>query len=111
MLEKLSEGLKDALRKLTGAGYIDKNVLDELARDIQKTLLASDVDVKLASELTERIKDRALNEKPPTGMTAKEHVTKIVYDYLYREYHSHFTDIFGYIPEIIDFIDDFNKAE
>lgn len=84
MLEKLSEGLKDALRKITGAGYVDKNVLDELARDIQKTLLASDVDVKLASELTERIKDRALNEKPSGGMTAKEHVIKIVYDELVR---------------------------
>jgi signal recognition particle subunit SRP54 len=84
MLEKLSEGLKDALRKITGAGYIDKNVLDELAKDIQKTLLASDVDVKLASELTERIKDRALNEKPASGLTAKEHVVKIVYDELVR---------------------------
>jgi signal recognition particle subunit SRP54 len=84
MLEKLSEGLKDALRKLTGAGYVDKAVLDELTKDIQKTLLASDVDVKLASELTERIKDRALNEKPSGGMTAKEHVIKIVYDELVK---------------------------
>jgi len=84
MLEKLSEGLKEALRKLSGAGYIDKNVLDELARDTQKTLLASDVDVKLASDLTERIKDRALNEKPPSGMTPKEHVIKIVYDELVK---------------------------
>jgi len=84
MLEKLSEGLKDALRKLTGAGYVDKAVLDELTRDIQKTLLASDVDVKLASELTERIKDRSLNEKPSGGMTAKEHVIKIVYDELVK---------------------------
>ncbi len=84
MLEKLSEGLKDALRKLTRAGYVDKVVLDELTRDIQKTLLASDVDVKLASELTERIKDRALNEKPSGGMTAKEHVIKIVYDELVK---------------------------
>jgi len=84
MLEKLSEGLKDALRKITGAGYVDKEVLDELARDIQKTLLASDVDVKLASDLTERIKNRALNEKPSGGMTAKEHVIKIVYDELVR---------------------------
>jgi signal recognition particle subunit SRP54 len=84
MLEKLSEGLKEALRKITGAGYVDKNVLDELAKDIQKTLLASDVDVKLASDLTERIKNRALNEKPSGGVTAKEHVIKIVYDELVR---------------------------
>lgn len=84
MFEKLSDGLKDALRKLTGAGYVDKAVLDELARDIQKALLSSDVDVKLASELTERIKQRALNEKPPRGLTAKDHVIKIVYDELVK---------------------------
>ncbi|MEM5778413.1 MAG: signal recognition particle receptor subunit alpha [Candidatus Aenigmatarchaeota archaeon] len=84
MLEKLSEGLKGALRKITGAGYIDKNVLDELANDIQKTLIASDVDVKLAFDLTERIKNRALNERPPAGLTAKEHVIKIVYEELVK---------------------------
>jgi signal recognition particle subunit SRP54 len=84
MLEKLSEGLREALRKISGAGYIDKAVLDNLAKDIQKTLLASDVDVNLASALTERIKDRALNEKPPSGLTPKEHVIKIVYDELVK---------------------------
>jgi len=84
MLEKLSSGLKEALRKITGAGYIDKNVLEDLAKDIQKALLAGDVGVKLASSLTERIKDRALNEKPPSGMTPKEHVIKIVYEELVK---------------------------
>lgn len=84
MLEKLSEGLKDALRKITGAGYIDKNVLDELAKDIQKTLLAADVDLILTQNLTKKIEERALKEKPPTGMTSKEHVTKIVYEELVK---------------------------
>ncbi|MFH1229405.1 MAG: signal recognition particle receptor subunit alpha [Candidatus Aenigmatarchaeota archaeon] len=84
MLEKLSEGLKEALRKISGAGYIDKVVLEDLARDIQKTLLASDVDVKLASEMTERIKERALNEKPPAGLTPKEQVIRIVYEELVK---------------------------
>jgi len=82
MLEKLSEGLKDALRKLTGAGYIDKNVLDELTKDIQKTMLAGDVDIKLAQDLTQRIEERSLKEKPPSGMTPREHVIKIVYEEL-----------------------------
>ena len=84
MLEKLSEGLKSALRKLTGAGYIDKNVLDELAKDIQKTLLAGDVDITLAQSLTKRIEERALNEKPQKGITPKEHVIKIVYEELVK---------------------------
>ena len=84
MLEKLSSGLKDAIRKITRAGYIDKNVLEDFAKDIQKTLLAGDVDVKLASSLTERIKDRAFNEKPPSGITPKEHVIRIVYEELVK---------------------------
>lgn len=84
MLEKLSEGLKEALRKITKAGYVDKNTIDELTRDIHRTLLASDVNVKLANDIINEIKQRALNEKPPSGLTAKEHVIKIVYDELVK---------------------------
>jgi len=84
MLEKLGSGLKQALRKIIKAGYVDEKILDELAKDLQRTLLASDVDVKLALELTERIKKRALEEKPPSGITPKEHVIKIVYDELVK---------------------------
>jgi len=84
MLEKLSEGLKEALGKITRSGYIDRKVLDELAKDIQKTLLAGDVDIILAQDLTKRIEERALNEKPKVGMTPKEHVVKIVYDELVK---------------------------
>jgi len=84
MLEKLSSGLKKALRKITRAGYIDEKVLDELVSDIQKAFLAEDVNVKLVFSLTETIKKRALEEKPPSGMTPKEHVIKIVYDELVK---------------------------
>ncbi len=84
MLEKLSSGLKQALRKITKAGYIDKKVLDELAKDIHRTLLASDVDIILAQKLTKTIEERALKEKPPKGLTPKEHVIKIVYDELVK---------------------------
>ena len=82
MLEKLSLVLKKALRKITGAGYIDEKVLDELVKDIQNAFLAEDVNVKLVFSLTEKIKKRSLEEKPPSGMTPKEHVIKIVYDEL-----------------------------
>ncbi len=84
MLEKLSSGLKEALRKLAGKGYIDKAVLEELSRDIEKSLLSGDVDVKLAKELTAKIRERAEKEKPPAGSTAREHVVKIVYEELVK---------------------------
>ncbi len=82
MLEKLSAGLKEALRKIAKAGYIDSATVEELVKDLQRTLLAADVDVKLVFELTQKIKKRALNEKPAAGLTAKEHVVRIVYEEL-----------------------------
>lgn len=82
MLEKLGSGLRDALRKIAKAGYVDKETVNELVKDIQRALLAGDVNVKLVFELTEKIKKRALEEKPQKGMTAREHIVKIVYDEL-----------------------------
>ncbi len=82
MLEKLGSGLRDALRKIAKAGYVDKDTVNELVKDIQRTLLAGDVNVRLVFELTEKIKKRALGEKPEKGVTAREHVVKIVYDEL-----------------------------
>jgi signal recognition particle subunit SRP54 len=52
----------------------------EITRDIQRALLQADVNVKLVFELTQRIQDRALEEKLPPGISRAEHVTKIVYD-------------------------------
>ncbi|MEM5782762.1 MAG: signal recognition particle receptor subunit alpha [Candidatus Aenigmatarchaeota archaeon] len=82
VLEKIGEGLREALRKIARVGYIDKNVIDELVKDIQRSLLLGDVDVKLVFELTKRIKERALNEKPQPGITPKEHIVNIVYQEL-----------------------------
>lgn len=84
MLEKLGSGLREALKKIARAGYIDKAVVDELVKDIQRSLLAGDVDVKLVFELTEKIKQRVLKEKPPGGMTPKEHTVRIVYEELVK---------------------------
>ena len=84
VLNRLGEGLKEAIRKIMRAGYIDKAVLDELVKDIQRSLIAGDVNVQLVFELTNKIRDRAINEKPAPGMTAKEHVIKVVYEELVK---------------------------
>jgi signal recognition particle subunit SRP54 len=82
VLDKLGDSLRNALRKLAGAGTVDKAAVDELAKDVQRALLAGDVDVKLAQELVDRIKKRSLDEKPKAGMTAREHVVRVVYEEL-----------------------------
>ena len=76
VLEKLGDALRETLRKIAGASHISPELIKELVRDIQRALLQSDVNVKLALDLSKQIETRALDEKPPAGMTAREHVVK-----------------------------------
>ncbi|MBI4176816.1 MAG: signal recognition particle protein [Candidatus Aenigmarchaeota archaeon] len=82
VLDKLGESISNALRKVAGRGFVDKAVVDEFIRDLQRALLQADVDVKLVYGLSNNIRDKVLNEKPATGLTAKEHMVKTVYDEL-----------------------------
>lgn len=82
MLDRFGTGLKDAVKKLAGKSVIDKAAVDELVRDLQRVLIQSDVNVKLVMELTNTIKKRSLDEEPPKGMGAREHVLRIVYEEL-----------------------------
>jgi len=55
-----------------------------LVKEIQRTLIQSDVDVKLVFDLSKRIKDEALDEKIPKGLTRREHIINIVHSELTR---------------------------
>ncbi|MFQ6118790.1 MAG: signal recognition particle protein Srp54 [Methanosarcinales archaeon] len=82
VLEKLSGSLQNAIKKIAHAGRIDKNIIEEVVKDIQRALLQADVNVKLVMQLSKQIKDRSLNEKPKSGVNPREHVIKIVYQEL-----------------------------
>lgn len=84
VMDKLSDGLKSALQKLTGASYVDEKLINEIAKDIQRSLLQADVNVKLVFELANNIKKRAKDERPPRGLGMKEHIVNIVYEELVR---------------------------
>jgi len=82
VLDKLGDSLQSAIKKIAGGGRVDKHAVDEMIKEIQRALLQSDVNVKQVMELSKRIRERALDEKPPGGMGAREHVIRIVYDEL-----------------------------
>lgn len=82
VLEKLSGSLKDTLKKITGALFVDEKLINELIKDIQRSLLQSDVAVKLVLETTKAIKERALKETAPKGLDKKEQLINIVYEEL-----------------------------
>lgn len=82
VLDDLSTSLKGTLQKIASAVTIDSKLIKEIVRDIQRALLQSDVNVKLVLQLSKKIEKRALEEKPPSGMSGREHVIRIVYDEL-----------------------------
>lgn len=82
VLENLASSLRTTLKKIATAPYVDSNLIKDVVRDIQRALLQSDINVKLVLKLTKRIEERALTEKPPAGMSSKNHVIKIVYEEL-----------------------------
>jgi signal recognition particle subunit SRP54 len=82
VLDSLRSGLRSALKKLVRASSIDETLIKELAKDVQRSLLASDVNVQLVLNVTNRLQERSLNEQPPPGLSRKDHVVKILYDEL-----------------------------
>lgn len=81
-LESLGKALNNALKKLARASSVDEALVKEVVRDIQRALIMSDVNVRLVLDLTKKIQKRALEEKPPAGVSKKEHIIKIVYEEL-----------------------------
>src|SRR3989344_273426 len=63
VLDKLSNSLKESLKKIARAVFIDEKLIDELVKNIKK---------------------RALDEKPPKGISQKEFIIKVVYEELVR---------------------------
>ena len=84
VLDKLGDALKSSLRKLTGKSFIDEKAVNELVKEIQRSLLQADVNVHLVFDVTKRIKERALSEKPPSALEKKEFIINIVYEELVR---------------------------
>ncbi|HJU84912.1 MAG TPA: signal recognition particle receptor subunit alpha [Nitrososphaeraceae archaeon] len=97
MLDNLRTGLRGAIKRIVRASDINEELINSLCKDIQRTLLQSDVNVKLVLEITNRIKERAINEEPVKGLTKKDHVITILYGELAR--------MLGYSGELIKKID------
>jgi len=80
----LREGLQGALAKLIRGNVVDEAAIKEFVRDLQRSLIQGDVNVKMALEVTERVQSRALNEKPAGGVTRKDQMVSILYEELSR---------------------------
>ncbi|MFB6184517.1 MAG: signal recognition particle protein Srp54 [Haloarculaceae archaeon] len=80
VLDDLGSSLRSTLDGLRGKSRISEADVDEVVKDIQRSLLSADVDVSLVMDLSDSIKERALDEEPPSGTSARDHVLRIVYE-------------------------------
>ncbi len=76
------EGVRKALASfLRGKGDYEKAV-KEFVKELQKELIRADVNIRIVAELTRKIRERALKEEPPPGITRREWFVTIVYEEL-----------------------------
>jgi len=81
MLDKLSNTLKKVTDKVANAIFLDKNLVDSIIKELQRSLIEADVNVQLVLQLTNKIKKVALDERIK-GLEKKEHLIKLLHDEL-----------------------------
>jgi signal recognition particle subunit SRP54 len=82
VLDDLGSSLRGTLDTLRGKSRISEEDVEDVVKEIQRSLLQADVDVSLVMDLSDSIEERALEEEPPGGTSARDHVLRIVYEEL-----------------------------
>ena len=78
VLEGLGKSLRNVFGKISSASSIDDELINDICKDLQRALLEADVNVRLVLDVTNKVKDRALNEPPAAGRSMKDHVSSII---------------------------------
>ena len=81
VLEQLGRSLDNAIRKLRRLPQVDKEAINALIQDLQRSLLQADVKVELVFQMTEKIKKEAMNTKLQRAKR-KDFIIKLVHDQL-----------------------------
>ncbi|KOX94734.1 signal recognition particle protein Srp54 [Haloarcula rubripromontorii] len=82
VLDDLGSSLRGTLDDLRGKSRLSEEDIEDIVKEIQRSLLQADVDVGLVQDLSDSIETRALDEEPPAGTTPRDWVLRIVYEEL-----------------------------
>jgi len=79
-LMKGLESIKNLVTSFLKSSESYEKSVDEFIKELQKTLIKADLNVKLVFEFTKSIREEALKSEPPPGVLRREWFIKIVYD-------------------------------
>jgi len=82
MFDSLSEKLEKAIKTLKGQGRITEINVAQTIKEIRKALVDADVNFKIAKEVTESIREKALGKEVLVSVSPGQLLTKIVSDEL-----------------------------
>ncbi|MFX1286217.1 MAG: signal recognition particle receptor subunit alpha [Promethearchaeota archaeon] len=81
-MRELRKSLQKAIMKIRGAPIVDKELIDEFCRDLENALLSGDVNLDLTLNITEKVRERALRDQIPLGVSRRDYTLKVIYDEL-----------------------------
>jgi len=82
MLDTLKKRFEKALGLLKNKGKLTEEDISEAIREVRRALLEGDVSIKVAKELAQKIKERALQKDVLDSITPAQQVQAIVYEEL-----------------------------
>jgi len=81
-LLKFGERLSNAISRISRAAFVDRKIVKETIKEIQRALLLADVNVDLVLQLSRNIEERTFKEDVPPGFTRRDIALKVVYEEL-----------------------------
>ncbi len=78
-----SDKIRDALDRIKNSVHVDKDLIKEVIKEIQRALISSDVNIQLVLKISKEIETEAF-ENVPEGVSRKEHLIKTCYNVLLK---------------------------
>ncbi len=82
MFDALQEKFQDVFKSLRVQGILNEEVVDQTLREVRLALLEADVNLKVVTELLNRVRVKALGEEVRSSLSPGQEVIRIVRDEL-----------------------------
>lgn len=79
MLDKISNAFTGGIKKITNAIFVDKKLIDSVIKDIQRSLIESDVNIDLVLQISQEIRKLAIDEKIK-DIEKKEQIIALIHE-------------------------------